>query len=92
VVRSGFASDTTHFMRFVYHSPVKYLVTISPDQSARAVTWLAEGTPRHRLAARRLLCKQQALRAQVPRQRTVARELWERSERLLTASVNRGTH
>jgi NAD(P)-dependent dehydrogenase (short-subunit alcohol dehydrogenase family) len=43
VVRSNFASDTTHFMRFIYHSPVKYLMTISSDASGRRLTALAEG-------------------------------------------------
>jgi NAD(P)-dependent dehydrogenase (short-subunit alcohol dehydrogenase family) len=45
VVRSNFASDTTHFMRFVYHTPLKYLTTISPEKSGRRLTTLAEGKP-----------------------------------------------
>lgn len=45
VVRSSFASDTTHFMKFVYHTPLKYLITISPEKSAERLTGLAEGRP-----------------------------------------------
>lgn len=45
VVRSSFASDTTHFMRFLYHSPLKYLITIAPEKSAHRLIWLAEGVP-----------------------------------------------
>lgn len=45
VVRTNFATDTTHFMRFLYHTPLKYLVTISPESSGRRLTALIEGTP-----------------------------------------------
>lgn len=45
VVRSGFASETTHPMRFVYHSPLKYLFTISTEAGGRRLTALAEGVP-----------------------------------------------
>lgn len=45
VVRSAFASDTTHPMRFVYHSPLKYLATISPECSAKRLVKLIDGEP-----------------------------------------------
>lgn len=44
-VRSNFAADTTFFMRFFYHTPLRYLGTISPETSARRLTALAEGEP-----------------------------------------------
>lgn len=43
IVRTGFASDTTHVMRLLYHTPLRYLFTISPDRSARRLTALATG-------------------------------------------------
>ncbi|KTR86992.1 SDR family NAD(P)-dependent oxidoreductase [Leucobacter chromiiresistens] len=45
VVASSFASDTTHLMRLVYHTPLKRLFTISADAGADQLVWLAEGTP-----------------------------------------------
>lgn len=45
VVRSNFAHDTTHPMRFVYHTFLKYLVTISTESSGKRLTALLEGVP-----------------------------------------------
>jgi NAD(P)-dependent dehydrogenase (short-subunit alcohol dehydrogenase family) len=45
VVATSFASDTTHLMRYFYHSPLTRLFTISPAQGAEPLVWLAEGTP-----------------------------------------------
>ncbi len=46
VVGTNFASDTTHPMRFLYHTPVvKNLFTISPQRGARGLVWLAENEP-----------------------------------------------
>lgn len=46
VVGTSFASDTTHPMRFLYHTPViKNLVTISPARGARPLVWLATHEP-----------------------------------------------
>jgi NAD(P)-dependent dehydrogenase (short-subunit alcohol dehydrogenase family) len=46
VVGSNFASDTTHVLRFLYHTPViKNLFTISPEKGAEQLVWLAGGMP-----------------------------------------------
>lgn len=45
VVRTNFASESTRFVKFCYHSPLKYLFTISPARSAKRLIRLAEGTP-----------------------------------------------
>lgn len=46
VVGTNFASDTTHPMRFLYHTPVvKNLFTISPQRGAKGLVWLATTTP-----------------------------------------------
>lgn len=45
VVRTNFASESTPFVKFMYHSPLKYLFTISPKRSAERLTFLADGTP-----------------------------------------------
>lgn len=45
-VRTNFASDTTSLMRFVYQTPLGRLTgLISPEEGAKPLVWLAEGTP-----------------------------------------------
>ena len=43
VVRTNFGAESTSFVRFCYHTPLKYLFTISPEKSARRLVRLAEG-------------------------------------------------
>ena len=45
IVRTNFASETKGFIRFAYHSPLKYLFTISPKRSAKRMINLALGIP-----------------------------------------------
>ena len=45
IVRTNFASESTPFLKFMYHSPLKYVFTISPEKSARRMVRLAEGVP-----------------------------------------------
>lgn len=46
VVGTNFASDTTHPMRLLYHTPlINKLFTISPQRGASGLVWLAENTP-----------------------------------------------
>ena len=45
VVRTNFGSESTSFVRFCYHTPLKYLFTISPEKSARRLVRLAVGAP-----------------------------------------------
>lgn len=45
IVGTSFAADTTHFMRRVYHGPLKRLLTITPEKAAEDLVWLATGTP-----------------------------------------------
>jgi NAD(P)-dependent dehydrogenase (short-subunit alcohol dehydrogenase family) len=85
VVRSSFASHTTHFMRFVYHTPLKYLATISPDKSAHAFAALAEGKPGVDWELGKVYANGRPMAVAFKDDGTVARELWERSERYLTA-------
>lgn len=45
VVATSFARETTHLMRFVYHTPLRRLLTITPEEGGAHLTWLAQGTP-----------------------------------------------
>lgn len=44
-VATNFASDTSSWFRFVYRTPLRHLVLITPDKGGQALTWLAEGAP-----------------------------------------------
>jgi NAD(P)-dependent dehydrogenase (short-subunit alcohol dehydrogenase family) len=85
VVGTSFASDTTHMMRFFYHTPgVKNLFTITPDKGADQLVWLAEGTP-GRDWQRGAYYEKRALTRSQPdaHDDDLARRLWDESERLL---------
>jgi NAD(P)-dependent dehydrogenase (short-subunit alcohol dehydrogenase family) len=88
VVRSNFASDTTHLMRFVYHTPLKYLATISPEKSARALTALVEGKPGIDWQPGEVYANGKPMAVAFKDDGSVARELWERSEQLLKAALS----
>lgn len=43
IVGTSFASDTTHFLRYIYHAPIiSKLFTISPTKGAETLVWLAQ--------------------------------------------------
>ena len=86
VVGSNFASDTTHFMRHFYHTPVvKSLVTISPDKGADQLTWLAEGTPGTTWQPGEYYEKRKpAPSCAQARDPELARQFWDRSAALLS--------
>ena len=45
-VATGFASDSTSLMRWIYQTPLRNVVgLISPDAGAQTLVWLAETTP-----------------------------------------------
>lgn len=87
-VRTNFGSDSTHLMRSFYHTPMKYLFTISPQKSARALTALAEGEPGVDWKEGQVYSKGKPMSVTFKDDGTVARELWERSERFLTATLS----
>lgn len=82
VVATGFASETNHIMRLLYHSPLKKLLTISPAKGADQLVWLAEGdaettfVPGAYYESRKVSTR---VNPQIHDQ-GLARELWERSE------------
>ncbi|MBC2836830.1 SDR family NAD(P)-dependent oxidoreductase [Paragemmobacter straminiformis] len=84
VVRTAFARDTTHVMRLLYHSPLKYLFTISPETSANRLVALVQGRPGTDWQRGEVYDKSHPMRVdfQDP-DGTAARRLWTESETLL---------
>jgi NAD(P)-dependent dehydrogenase (short-subunit alcohol dehydrogenase family) len=83
VVRSSFASDTTHYMRFIYHTPLKYLITISPEKSAQSLVRLIEGRPGTDWQPGGFYDKTKPAELNFNDDGTIARNLWQRSEQLV---------
>jgi NAD(P)-dependent dehydrogenase (short-subunit alcohol dehydrogenase family) len=83
-VATNFASDTTSFFRFVYHTPLRRLLLISPERGARPLVELANGKPgqdwqsgayydRHKLGKTNPQADDESL----------ADQLWQRSEEMV---------
>jgi NAD(P)-dependent dehydrogenase (short-subunit alcohol dehydrogenase family) len=85
VVATNFASDTTSFFRFVYHTPLRYyLGLLSPDQGGVKLTWLAEGTPGTDWQPGGYYEKNKpATSARQAGDAALARQLWDRSAAML---------
>ncbi|SJN33538.1 putative oxidoreductase [Microbacterium esteraromaticum] len=85
VVGTGFAGETNHVMRFLYHGPLRKLLTSSPEKGADQLVWLAEGdaastfVPGAYYESRTIAGKVNPL----VHDSDIARELWERSEYML---------
>ena len=83
VVRTNFASESTRFVRFCYHSPIKYLFTISPARSAKRLIRLCEGTPNEDFVPGEVYSgeKPMKLKFQDP-DGTAAKTLWDACEEM----------
>jgi NAD(P)-dependent dehydrogenase (short-subunit alcohol dehydrogenase family) len=80
-IATGFASDTTSFMRFVYGNAVGRLFLSSADKGARQLVWLAEGRPGGDWESGVYYEKRRAARRTNPQtaDAELARGLWDRT-------------
>ncbi|CAN7321961.1 SDR family NAD(P)-dependent oxidoreductase [Knoellia sp. LjRoot47] len=85
IVGSNFASDTTHPMRFVYHTPlIKNLFTTSSSKGAEQLVWLAEGQPGTTWERGEYYEKQKVVASSAhARDDGLARRLWDESEQMV---------
>ncbi len=83
VVRSNFANEATPAMRFLYHSPLKYLFTISPEASGRRLTALAEGTPGRDWQLGEVYDKTKPMPVSFKDDGSIAGRLWDQSEAMV---------
>jgi hypothetical protein len=71
-------------MRYLYHTPLKYLITISPESSGRRLTTVAEGEPGIDWQAGAVYDKGKPMPVKFKDDDgRIARQLWERSEEML---------
>ena len=84
-VATGFASDSTSLMRWVYQTPLRHIAgLISPDQGAQTLLWLAETTPGVDWVSGEFYEKLQIAKTHAQAaDAELARGLWDRSARLV---------
>lgn len=85
LVGTNFASDTTHPMRFLYHTPViKNLITISPERGAKGLVWLATHEPGRDWPTGQYFERNKVAKSNPQaRDAELARGLWDRSAELV---------
>jgi NAD(P)-dependent dehydrogenase (short-subunit alcohol dehydrogenase family) len=80
-VASNFANETDSFVRYVYHSPLRKLILISPEKAADTLVWLATTNPGSDWQSGEYYYKRKVAKvtdqASDPR---LAQDLWEQSE------------
>lgn len=83
VVRSNFASETNNLMRFFYHSPLRYLFTISSAKSAKRLVALAEGAPGKDWQPGEVYDRGKPMPVAFWDDGSAARALWDKSEEMV---------
>jgi NAD(P)-dependent dehydrogenase (short-subunit alcohol dehydrogenase family) len=87
-VATNFASDTTSFFRFIYHTPLKWLFLTTPRKAAGSVTFLAEGTPGQTWQPGEFYSGNMVVRSnEQAYDDYLARELWDQSAAMLSATT-----
>ena len=83
VVRTNFASEGKGLVKFCYHSPLKYLFTISPARSAKRIVKLATGCPDKDFTAGETYSKNKPMKLKFKDEDgKIARKFWEECEKL----------
>lgn len=83
VVRTNFAAESKGFVKFCYHSPLKYLFTITPKKSAERLVWLATGKPQQDFICGEVYSKKKIMDLKFKDENgEVAARLWDYCERL----------
>ena len=83
VVRTNFAADTKGFVKFCYHSPLKYIFTISPRKSAERMVWLALGEPDKDFNCGEVYSKKKIMRLKFNDFDGISGKLWTYCEQVL---------
>lgn len=82
VVRTNFASESKGFIKFCYHSPLKYLFTISPEKSAERLIKLALGSPNKDFVCGEVYSKNKIMKLKYSDTDNAAEKLWNYCENI----------
>lgn len=84
IPRTNFACESTKFLRFAYHSPMKYLFTISKKRSAKRMVHFALGKPNVDFVCGETYTFKKKYKIKFhDNDGAVSRALWQRCEELL---------
>lgn len=84
LVRSNFASESVLFLKVFYRTPLKYVMTITPDRSARRLVRLAVGEPGKDFRCGEVYSYERTMPLLFQdRDGSAARQLWDNTEQLL---------
>jgi NAD(P)-dependent dehydrogenase (short-subunit alcohol dehydrogenase family) len=84
LVATNFASDTTSWWRFFYHTPLKRFAVVAPEKGALGLIWLAEGSPGVTWESGTYYDRNKPARSSPQADDPeLATQLWDRSEALL---------
>ncbi len=84
LVRSNFASESVLFLKVFYRTPLKYVMTITPDRSARRLVRLAVGEPGKDFRCGEVYSYERTMPLLYQdRDGSAARQLWDNTEQLL---------
>lgn len=82
VPRTNFAAEASPFFRLAYHTPLRYLFTISPRQSAKRLVRLAVGEPGRDFAGGQTYSGQKPFKVWFKDEGSVAGALWDACQRM----------
>lgn len=85
VVRTNFASESKGFVKFCYHSPLKYLFTISPEKSAERLIKLALGAPDKDFICGEVYSKDKIMKLKYQDTNNAAARLWDFCDNVLNS-------
>ena len=92
IPRSNFASESFWFFKTAYHTPLKYLFTISPQKSAERMVRLALGTADEDFACGLTYSGGKPYQVWFKDDGTIAKALWDRCEEMVSRYIPRGAH
>jgi NAD(P)-dependent dehydrogenase (short-subunit alcohol dehydrogenase family) len=85
-VATNFASDTTSWFRFVYHTPLRRLVLIDANKGGATLTFLVTGTPGKTWQSGEYYAKNKPHKTNPQAyDAELARQLWERSDQMVAS-------
>ena len=87
VTRTNFASEGSAFLRIAYHSPLKYLFTISTERSAKRLTRLALGQPGRDFTSGAVYSYKKPYRVKLKDDGKISYELFKKCDELLQKSL-----
>lgn len=83
VPRTNFASEASWFFKTAYHTPLRYLFTISTEKSVKRMVRLVLGTPGEDFIPGETYSDKKVFKVNYHDNGSIAKELWEKCEEMI---------